>query len=57
MKRRIRYLLILAVSVAGLGLTAGSQPAAAYCAENPFPKGPPCVPCPDLSKFGIYCFD
>ena len=57
MKRRIRYLLVLAVAFAGLGLGAGAQPAAAYCGKNPFPKGPPCVPCPDLSDHGIYCFD
>lgn len=56
MIRRFRYLLVLALAVTGLGLGAAAQPASAVCMPNPIDEGS-CLPCPDLSRFGIYCLD
>ena len=55
MRRRLRLLLVMAIAVTGLGIGASAQPASAVCISNPLPAGPPCMPCPDLSRLGIYC--
>ena len=55
MRRRLRLLLVVAIAFTGLGIGVSAQPASAVCMPNPIDNGSPCLPCPDLSKLGIYC--
>lgn len=53
---RLRYLIVLALAFAGLGIGATAGPASAQCIDDPINEGR-CLPCPDFSKYGIYCTD